>query len=151
MWVNNCKLWLAWNLEVINIYLLCCNWISLHMSRQSAVDIVNGMRTRRTRKQGSIPVTQYGLPACPLLPDRLWNKHNVGKGSEGKEDVCKILIGKSDGKDQRSIISNAFSYQLPSRRSTAKYQFSRKALRLGFSLLILIIKPTRCTNSSNLF
>jgi hypothetical protein len=114
-----CKLWLTWNLEVINIYLLCCNWTSLHKSGQSAVSIMNGMRARRTRKQGSIPVTQYGLPACPLLPDRLWNKYIVGKGSKGKEDVCKILIEKCDGKDQWSIISNAFSYQLPYRRSTA--------------------------------
>ena len=32
-----CKLWLTWNLEVINIYLLCCNWTSLHTSQQSAV------------------------------------------------------------------------------------------------------------------
>ena len=93
------KLWLTWNLEVINIYLLCCNWTSLYTSGQSAVGITNGMRARRTRKQGSIPVTQYGLPACPLSPDRLWNKYIVGKESEGKEDVCKILVEKSDGKD----------------------------------------------------
>jgi hypothetical protein len=80
-----CKLWLTWNLEGINIYLRCCNWTFLHMSQQSAVGIANVMRARRTRKQGSIPVTEYVLPACPLLPDRLWNKYIVGKGSEGKK------------------------------------------------------------------
>jgi len=53
-----CKLWLIWNTEVINIYLLCCNWTALHTSQQSAVVSVNGMRAQRTRKQGSIPVTE---------------------------------------------------------------------------------------------
>jgi hypothetical protein len=64
------KLWLTWNLEVINIYLLCCNWTYLHVSRQSAVGTVNGLRAWWTRKQDSIPVT-----ACPLFPDRLWNRY----------------------------------------------------------------------------